>query len=472
MGSVLIVDSDRVFSEMLKDVATGMDHDASHASTIADGLEALRFGHFDVVFLAAQMPDGSGLDALPRILDASNDPEVIVVSEYGNPDEAELAIKKGAWDYIDRPSSKKQFVLPLVRALQYRAKKVPRRPSAVLKKETFRGIVGSSPQIRACLGLLAQAANSDANVLITGETGTGKELFAWAIHDNSRRSKRNFVVVDCASLPDTLVESTLFGHKKGAYTGAEQDQEGLIRQANGGTLFLDEVGELPFPIQKAFLRVIQEHRFRPVGGKKEIESDFRLISASNRDLDNMVRQGRFRKDLLFRLRALSIDLPPMRKRAEDVKALALYHMDNLCEAYGTKPKDCSPEFFKVLLEYHWPGNIRELINALERAIVAAGDEPTLFPKHLPIHLRIHAARASVANGEKEAGVARGNRGTQASLPILRDIREAAVADAEEGYLRELMFVTGGNIKEACRISGLSRSRLYHLLRTHRVPRPR
>ena len=237
-------------------------------------------------------------------------------------------------------------------------------------------------------------------------------------------------------------------------------------------MFLDEIGELPFPIQKTFLRVIQEHRFRPVGGETEIESDFRLISASNRGLDDMVRQKRFRKDLLFRLRALSIDLPPLRKRAEDIKELAVYHIDNLCEAYGTKTKDCSPEFFKVLYEYDWPGNIRELINALERAIVAAGDEPTLFPKHLPIHLRIHAARASVVNGTKETGVARGNRGTQASLPMLRDIREAAVAEAEESYLKELMFVTGGNIREACRISGLSRSRLYHLLRSHRVPKPR
>ena len=472
MGSVLIIDGDEVFSEMLKDVATGMEHDASSACTIAEGLEALRLRQFDVVFLGTQMPDGSGLDALPQILDVGDYPEVIVVSEYGDPDEAELAIKKGAWDYIDRPSSKKQFVLPLVRALQYRTKKVPTRPSAMLKKETSQGIVGNSPQMKGCLTLLTQAADSDANVLITGETGTGKELFAWAIHDNSRRFERNFVVVDCASLPDTLVESTLFGHKKGAYTGAEQDQDGLIKQADGGTLFLDEIGELPFPIQKTFLRVIQEHRFRPVGGETEIESDFRLISASNRGLDDMVRQKRFRKDLLFRLRALSIDLPPLRKRAEDIKELAVYHIDNLCEAYGTKTKDCSPEFFKVLYEYDWPGNIRELINALERAIVAAGDEPTLFPKHLPIHLRIHAARASVVNGTKETGVARGNRGTQASLPMLRDIREAAVAEAEESYLKELMFVTGGNIREACRISGLSRSRLYHLLRSHRVPKPR
>ena len=233
-------------------------------------------------------------------------PEIIVITGMGHPDEAELAIKSGAWDYIEKPASFEAIKLPLIRALEYRAERKPKAPT-VLKRN---GIIGDSEEITACLELLSQAADSDANVLITGETGTGKELFAKVIHANSRRAKSNFVVVDCTALPETLVESVLFGHARGAFTGAETSEEGLVRQAHGGTLFLDEIGELPVLIQKRFLRVIQEHRFRAVGGRREISSDFRLMAATNRDLEDMVREGRFREDLLFRLRTIADRFAP------------------------------------------------------------------------------------------------------------------------------------------------------------------
>ena len=196
--------------------------------------------------------------------------------------------------------------------------------------------------------MIAQAAGSDVNVFITGETGTGKELFARAVHENSPRARGNFVVVDCTALPETLVESLLFGHEKGTFTGAEKARDGLVRQAHCGTLFLDEVGELPLNMQKAFLRVLQERRFRPLGGSREIESDFRLVAATNRNLDQMVRAGQFREDLLFRLRSYVIELPPLRERPEDLQELARFYADRFCERYGLPSKGFSPDFIRTL----------------------------------------------------------------------------------------------------------------------------
>ena len=202
------------------------------------------------------------------------------------------------------------------------------------------------------------------------------------------------MVVDCTALPETLVESVLFGHARGAFTGAERSEEGLIKQADGGTLFLDEIGELPFLIQKRFLRVIQEHRFRSVGGSQEIESDFRLVAGTNRDLEGMVRERRFREDLFHRLRTLIIELPPLRELLEDIKELTVFYMSSLCERFGIESKGASPEFWDVVTAYKWPGNVRELIQALEKALLSAKDEPILFPKHLPTYIRIQVARNS------------------------------------------------------------------------------
>ena len=469
MANVLIIDDNKAFCDVLYRAAKRMEHEVRCSHILREGLMATRSGSFDVVFISARMPDGQGLDVLPEILQTPSCPEVILISDSGSPDEAELAIKSGAWDYINRPSSEQGIALPLVRALQYRAKKVPVELSVSLKKETFEDIVGSSPQTKACLEVVAQAADSDAGVLITGETGTGKELFAWAIHNNSARAGKNFVVVDCAALPETLVESTLFGHERGAFTGAEKGRDGLIKQADGGTLFLDEVGELPFSVQKTFLRVLEEQRFRPVGGGREIESDFRLITASNRDLDDMERRKLFRKDLLFRLRSFMIELPPLRERAEDIEAIARHRAAQLCQDYGLEKKGFSPEFFEVLLsEYNWPGNVRELVNALERAIVSARHEPMLFPRHLPTDIRAKMARTSV--GEEDLGTrkTKGSVYSKEILPGLQELRDAAIVEVEQDYLRKLMVLTRGNMKDACRISGLSRSRLYELIKKHRV----
>ena len=308
------------------------------------------------------------------------------------------------------------------------------------------------------------------SVLITGETGTGKELFARALHVNSSRSDKPFVVVDCAALPETIVESLLFGHEKGAFTGADKSAGGIIKQAHGGTLFLDEVGELPKSLQKAFLRVLQEHRFRPVGGKTEETSDFRLIAATNRDLDGMVASGSFRNDLLFRIRSCSIQLPPLRERGQDVRQLSLHYMARACGKAQLGMKGFSPDFFDFLETYNWPGNVRELFAALHSALIAAYDDPLLYPFHLPVEIRAKAARSSLAHkavtgpGEKRETIER-VAGSE-PLPAYNSFRAILIESGEKEYFGEIAARAGGSVAEACRISGLSRSRLYYFLQKY------
>lgn len=465
MAEVLIIDDDEIFCEMLSDMITRLEHSASKAMSIQEGLDKALNGSFDIIFLDIHLPDGNGLDILPKIREAPSHPEIIIITGSGNSIGAELALKNGVWDYIEKPSSIKAMQLPFIRALQYREERASRKPPVALKLE---GIIGDSPQIKACFNLVAQAAQSDASVLITGETGTGKELFASAIHNNSARLGRNFVVVDCASLPQTLVESILFGHERGAYTSADKAREGLIKQAHGGTLFLDEIGELPLSVQKSFLRVLQEHRFRPVGSDKEIESDFRLITATNRDLFKMVKEGHFREDLLFRVRTLNVDLPPLRERPEDIRSLLIHYMAKLCEQYRIGIKGFAPEFINGLMTYEWPGNVRELISTMEKAISEAFNEPTLYSKHLPINIRVGLKKTELTKNHPSEATHENDYLSAGPLPTLGEYREKAITDTEKQYLVNLKKVTAGNIKEACRVSGLSRPRLYALLKKHNI----
>lgn len=467
MARILIIDDDDAICSSFTFVVKRMGHEARSVNTLRAGLDLTREEPFDVVFLDVRMPDGNGLDALPQIKGTPSAPEIIIITGFGDPHGAELAIKSGAWDYIEKGSSVKEISLPLSRAIQFREQKQTGSSSVTnivaLKRE---GIIGSSPNLMSCLDMVAQASASDATVLVYGETGSGKELFARAVHRNSARDKGNFVVVDCAALPENLIESLLFGHEKGAFTGAEQAREGLIRQANRGTLFLDEVGELPLSLQKAFLRVLQEHRFRPIGSNREVESDFRLVAATNKNLQTKVQEGQFREDLLFRLQSFIIELPPLRERSGDIKELTRYHVDRFCDHYNLTPKGFSPDFIETLCAYSWPGNVRELVNTIERTVIQARMEPVLFPQHLPPHIRIHVAQASLAHEihmDEDTGI-----NYLVNLPKLHDYRETIFSQAEKQYLHNLMSIAEENIGEACRISGLSQSRLYALLKKHEI----
>ena len=367
MARILIIDDDEMLCEALADLLSLENHTVASAYTCAEGLRKCTDGLFDVILLDVRLPDGEGISIIPELKKAQSEPEVIIITGWADGNSAEMALKQGAWCYMEKISITREILLPLTRLLQYREEKSRKAHPKLLKRE---GIIGSSQPLLKCLQLVANAATSDVNVLITGETGTGKEVFANAIHQNSLRAKDgSFVVVDCTVLPDTLVESILFGHAKGAFTGADKQKKGLVQQAHGGTLFLDEVGELPLGIQKSFLRVLEERRFRPVGSSEEKQSDFRLIAATNRDLEKMVAEGKFREDLLFRLRSLGIELPALRERGNDILELANYYMEKISIRNGCAPKGFTPEFLEALKEYSWPGNVRELQHAIERTVI-------------------------------------------------------------------------------------------------------
>jgi two-component system NtrC family response regulator len=467
MAKILIIDDDKMVCQSMSLVAQRRGHEVASTYTFGSGLDRARAEMFDVIFLDVNMPDGCGLDMLPLLGKLHQAPEVIIITGHCDLRGAEQAIKCGAWDYLEKGASVKDITLSLIRALQYRKQKLASITAGSVVSLKRHGIIGSSSKLEACLDQVAQAAAGDASVLITGETGTGKELFARAVHLNSRRSAMPFVVVDCAALPETLIEATLFGHEKGVFTGADHAREGLVRQANGGTLFLDEIGEMPLSLQRSFLRVLQERRFRPLGSRQEVESDFRLVAATNRNLQEMVDGERFRGDLLFRLRSFAIDLPSLRETLEDLKPIARYHVDRICERYGIPPKGFAPEFLKTLTAYRWPGNVREMVNVLERAISAAHFEQILFPKHLPIQLRIDVTQSAIRKEPLQPDEPDQNR--EENLPPLHDFRESVYAKAEKQYLNDLMDLSGSDLGKACSISGLSQSRLYALLKQHGIP---
>ncbi len=474
MANILIVDDDKSLCKMLQHKLGYLQHNAIMAHTLFDGIESLEKTEFDVILLDVRLPDGSGLAVLPRFKASSSNPEVIIITGEGEPRGAELAIKAGAWDYIEKPISMSDLELQLARALQYRHERGAGTAVMALKREN---LIGSSAPVNACLDLVAQCAATSTNVFITGETGTGKELFARVIHENSAYADQNFVVVDCAALPEQLTESMLFGHVKGAFTGADKSKDGLIKLAHGGTLFLDEVGELPLSMQKRFLRVLQERRYRPVGSSKEIESHFRLISATNRNLEKMTAEKQFRKDLLFRLRTFSIELPALKNRKNDIKALVLHYIANLCHYHGLETKGFVPEFLEVMQMHNWPGNVRELINTLEKAILSASTSPVIYPMHLPDALRLKYLESSKI--KKPSTKETENTGSPHktlilpsfdSLPNLKTYRERLLEQGETEYLRQLMREAHNDIPKACKISGLAKSRLYTLIKKYQIKR--
>jgi two-component system, NtrC family, response regulator len=469
MADILIVDDDSAICFALSHLIQSQGHDVHSVHSCTQAIDACRHGHYDLVFLDVGLPDGNGLEIIPQLRASASNPEIIIITGTGTADGAEMAIRSGAWDYLPKGASLSELLLPLTRALQSRQEQ--RGPKY---EQTFRrdGIVGSGPRLRSCLEVLFLAAKTESNVLIQGETGTGKESFALAIHNNSSRAAKSFVILDCAALPETLVESLLFGHIKGSYTGALRDQEGLIHQAHEGTLFLDEVGELPLSIQKTFLRVLQEHRFRPVGAETEIQSNFRLVAATNRELDRMVETGQFRADLLYRLRSCTIRLPGLRECREDIPAIARYHLARICKNRQEGVKELSPEYLIAFSAYQWPGNVREMIHALEFSIAAVGDGKILLPQHLPTQVRVAAARSLFGEPpEPNDTVPSPGITTTASSPGIVEVHLTFKQHREKSdyeYLSVLSQKTGGRVSEMCRISGLSKSRLYELLKIHQI----
>lgn len=458
MANVLIIDDDPLVCELLQATMQDKGHTGDTALSAQTGLEKASSFPYDVVYLDVRLPDRDGIEVLETLKHMDNPPEVIIITGRGDPDGAELAMRNGAWDYIEKPGSIDRMTMPLDRALKYRkAKRTP--PHAVLDRGD---IAGSSVALSMALQSAANAAASSAEVLITGETGTGKELIARAIHNNSSRRDNPFIVVDCAALPDNLVESLLFGHVKGAFTSATASHKGLVAEAHNGTLFLDEVGELPPLVQAKFLRVLQEHSFRPVGAGQEIHSKFRLVAATNRNLTGMAESGTFRSDLLFRLRTLQVDVPPLRKRLQDIPELVQSALRRISKRYDSPIKGIAPDFHATLENYSWPGNVRELFSALETAFLAASAEPILYPHHLPLDIRACAARQTVKQSPPEAPPIQDSPGPW------KEYKKKEMHRIEGSYFRELLCHCNGDKQKACDLSGLKPARLYELLSKHKI----
>lgn len=453
MARVLVIDDDELIRNSLSRCFADMGHEVLLAGDLAQGRGLARAG-VDVIYLDLHLPDGEGQGAIDDLVASPGRPEIIVITGLGDNFGAEETLARGAWDYIQKPASPGGVRASLESALEYRRER--RRNQEAPPELDDSGIIGGAPSIQRAKELIARAAESEANVLILGETGAGKELAAQAIHANSRRRSGPFIVVDCSNLTETLVESVLYGHVKGAFTGAHADRSGLVAEAHGGTLFLDEVGELPLPLQKSFLRVLQEHRFRPVGGAREQASDFRLVAATNRDLEAMTHSGKFRSDLLFRLRTLELALPPLRERGGDTALLAGHFADLFCRRSGLPPKKLSPDLLQVLSCYAWPGNVRELANVLEAAVIGAGQDPVLHPKHLPGHVRV----SSLPKARKRKGPAPGPARDERSGPLTYEEYKAA---RDRDYFQQLMEICEGDVTRASSLSGLSVPSVYRHL---------
>ncbi|GAB7078419.1 sigma-54 dependent transcriptional regulator [Megalodesulfovibrio paquesii] len=427
---------------------------------------------YDLVFLDVVLPDGDGLSALDSLLASPGEPHIVVVTGAGDPEDVERALSHGAWDYIPKPFSSQEVVRLSTQALTQRTKQ--RHLVEDGRGNGRLSIIGESPKLKICLSTLARIAPTPAACLITGETGTGKELFARALHECSSRGDRHFVVVDCTNIPESLAESVLFGHMKGAFTDARDSREGLIKQADKGTLFLDEIGDLDLSIQKSLLRVLQEKRFRPIGAKMEIHSDFRLIAATNRDLQAMVEAGEFRRDLYYRLNTAVIALPPLRERGTDVLHLARHTADKSCKELGLPAKTFSPAFEAALVAYSWPGNVRELVNAITSALTLATDESQLEVFHLPVSLRIQLKKDALHRTSQEGDVEVTPATPFACLlapqtiPTFKGGRQQVVDAYEKQYFERLLQHIGADLDKACKVSGVSRARLYQLLKKHNL----
>ncbi|MEJ5365654.1 MAG: sigma-54 dependent transcriptional regulator [Desulfosoma sp.] len=480
-GRILVVDDDGPVRDLLQGVLEDLGLQVRSAASLEEALQASKAQPFDVVFLDVWLPDGCGLDALEKFRNSQGRPEVVIMTGRAETSGAALAMEHGAWDYLSKPLMPDDVRLAVVRALDYRRSSAP--PSAAVF--SIPGLVATSPAMMECLHTASQAAACDVAVLITGETGTGKELIARGIHGRSARSAKPFVVVDCTVIPEHLVESHLFGHEKGAFTGADKSRVGLVKLAHGGTLFLDEVGDLPPAAQAKLLRVLQEKTFRPMGSSAEVTSDFRVIAATHRNLEDMVQKGAFRRDLYYRLAGMRLAVPPLRDRKDDILPIIQDILRREASRGGGEVKGLSPDFLETVLAYSWPGNVRELLHATLHALAVSPASPTLFAVHLPPHVRAavsaaRAERARAAAAETSQSLPQDAQGSADALekifenpqfPTYKAFRQHVLDWADRRYFERLLERCGGNVEKACALSGLSRSRLYALLKEAGSIRP-
>ena len=387
-GNILIVDDEEIMREILETLLTREGHQVRLASNAAEGLELARTQPFDAAIVDMMMPGMDGITALEEIKKIDDDLPVLMITAFASVENAISAMKRGAFDYITKPFKNDEVLVVLRNALAQRrlvAENRALRQNLLAHQNRLGEIIGRSPRMRQVFDLIMQAAPSRTTILINGESGTGKELVARALHQNSTRSDRAFITVNSGNLPPDLLESNLFGHVKGAFTGAVYPKKGLFELADKGTIFFDEIGNIPLETQAKLLRVIQEREFMRLGGVETIKVDVRIIAATNVDLRKMMEEGRFREDLFYRLHVITVQLPALRERKEDVALLVQHFLDKY-GAENQKPQiEVTPEALDMLMEYDWPGNVRELENVIERAVVLASGQridTDLVPDHV------------------------------------------------------------------------------------------
>jgi len=453
---ILVVDDDQAIRWTLKEALQSWNFTAIEAATVAEATKLFNSHQPAAVLLDIDLPDGSGLDVLREI--KSEHPDAIVIMITGNVhiDNTISALRGGAYDFIGKPINLEELRVTIRNAIEARNL---RREVEQVKKErerefNFRQIVGESPAMKKMLGLAAKVAESDvASVLLQGESGTGKDLVAKAIHYGSQRAEGPLVAVNCAALPATLIESELFGYEKGAFTDAKARKEGLFEQAEGGTLLLDEIGELELSLQAKLLRVLEEGAFRRVGGLKDIPLDVRVLAASNRDLKAESEAGRFRLDLYYRLSIIQIDIPPLRERGDDVLLLSQHYIGTIgAKLRRSKITGLSPEATAVFRKYDWPGNVRELRNVIERALILE-DADQITTEYLPGSLLMTQRPAQSSSGVSEGS------------PLFTLPNEGISLDeAELSFVRQAIQRSGGNQTRAAELLGISRDQLRYRLK--------
>lgn len=451
-GSILIVDDEKGQREILTMILQGVGYDTAEASGVQEALVLLGKREFDLILTDLKMQGLSGLNLLEQVM--ADDPQqcVIMMTAHGTVDSAVGAMKRGAFDYLEKPLERENLLLTLKRAFE-RITLV--RENRVLQKrvaeiERIPSIIGEHPKMKEVYRVVTKIAATSSTVLVYGESGTGKELVARAVHDRSPRKDQPFMAINCAAIPETLIESELFGHEKGSFTGANAREIGILEAANGGTVFLDEIGEMNVSMQAKLLRAIQEKEIRRVGGKINLPLDVRIISATNRDLEQEIKKGAFREDLYYRLNVIRINLPPLRERGSDIATLANFFVVKYREASGIAVEGISKPALKQLMNYTWPGNVRQLESVIERAVLMA-EGSIIQPEDLPAEI--------------------GNLAEGAMVPFELPPEGINFEEMEKALILKAMERADWVIGKAAPILGLSYKTLQYRLDKHGIEKP-
>jgi len=450
--NILIIDDERNIRRTLDMILSGEGYQVFTCASAQAGLDVLKKDRIHLVLLDIVMPEINGLDLLPKLLEVRPNLAIIMISGHGSVQNAVLAIKRGAYDFLEKPLDRDKVLMAISRALQTRKLAAENRHL----KQQIEGryeMVGQSPALTEIRNQIARVAPTNGRVLILGESGTGKELIARAVHKMSHRAKNSFIKVNCAAIPEELIESELFGSDRGAFTGAVKTRDGKFLQADRGTLFLDEIGDMSLSVQAKVLRALEQGEFERVGGAKTFRVDVRVIAATNKNLHAEVEQGKFREDLYFRLNVVPLTAPPLRERREDIPELAEHFLNAYAEENGFLPKALSAEARDLLLQYDWPGNIRELKNLVERlSIMVSGD--TIYPEDLPTLDGMSIPKQPDSFPDLGAG------------KTLRQVREAV----ERHYIAEALERHKGNVTRASNALGIERTNLHKKIKQYDLER--